>query len=70
LNISKGKSGEGEYLLGKMIFKLPQKSRKEKTAYQFGRWVVVSNRKTKAEKDLKRFLGEKKFEKVEKEMKK
>jgi hypothetical protein len=46
-----------------MIFKLP-KPKQEKRVYKFGDWVVLSKSKIKAEKDLKRFLGAKKFKKV------
>jgi hypothetical protein len=38
-----------------MIFKLP-KPKKEKNPYKFGEWLVMSNSKKNAQKDLKRFL--------------
>lgn len=47
-----------------MIFKV--KSKKEKRSYKIGDYFVFANSKPKAEKDLKRFLGEKKYDKIKK----
>lgn len=43
-----------------MIFKIP-KTRRERKPYKLGDWVVMANNKGKAEKDLRRYLGAKKF---------
>ena len=45
-----------------MIFKQKKKDRKEKP-YKLGEYFVWGSSKKKAEKDLRRYLGESKFEK-------
>jgi hypothetical protein len=44
-----------------MIFKIPKKRQK---AYQFDGWIAVATSKKKAQRDLKRYFGAKKYKKI------
>ena len=46
-----------------MIYKIPEKARKERKVFQFRNWFVWANKKEEAEKKLKKHLGAKKFKK-------